>query len=78
MSGELLPNRSFIDLHSWLHVIKNGEKKLLPQIEALEPGNNLTDKVKTELLDSVHTMLCVGQDLNLRSPKGDRFTVYCD
>ena len=68
----------FIDLHSWLKIIKDGEISILPDLVALEPENNLTDKVKTELLDSVHTRLCVGLDLNQRSAKRDRFTVCCN
>lgn len=48
----------FIDLHSWLHVIKNGEKILLPQIEALELDETLTGERRKEAFASFHTGLC--------------------
>ena len=34
--------------------------------------------IEKNRIDTNLVKLCAGQDSNLRSPKGDRFTVYCD
>ena len=67
-----------IDLCSWFSVLKNGELEISEQIKRLELDKTLTPERRKEAFASIHTSLCVGQDLNLRSPKGDRFTVCCD
>ena len=59
----------FIDLHSWFSVLKNGEKELMPDIERLEPKDNITIQGQKEVLTSIRPRLCAEQDLNLRSPK---------
>jgi site-specific DNA recombinase len=67
-----------IDLASWFSVLKNGELEVSSEIKRLELDKTLTPERRKEAFASIHTKLCAGKDLNLRSPKGDRFTVCCD
>ncbi len=67
-----------VELNSWFIVLKKGEIEISEQIEWLELDKTLTVERRKEAFASIHTGLCAGKDLNLRSPKGDRFTVCCD
>lgn len=58
----------FIDLASWFKVLKDGEKRLLPEIKALELDKIVEPQRRKEAFASIRPSLCVGRDLNPRSP----------
>ena len=69
LNHKIKSRKLFIDLASWFSVLKNGEKELMPEIEALERDNNHKTKGRTESFDPIRPRLCVGKDSNLRSPE---------
>ena len=54
----------FIDLGSWFTVLKDGEKRLLPEIKALEMENIVDPQRRKEAFASIRTSLCRDPDLN--------------
>ena len=71
----LKDKKLFIDLYSWYLQLKKGEKEMMPDIKRLELNKNVDTKRQKEAFASLHTRMCVGKDSNLRSPKGEGFTV---
>jgi site-specific DNA recombinase len=50
----------FVDLHSWFNVLKEGEKRLLPEIKALELEKIIDPQQQKEAFASIRPSLCVG------------------
>lgn len=59
----------FVDLHSWFNVLKDGEKRLLPEIKALELEKIVDPQRQKEAFASIRPKLCAGRDSNPRCPK---------
>ncbi len=59
----------FVDLHSWFKVLKDGEKRLLPEIKALELDKIVDPQRQKEAFASIRPSLCAGLDSNQRRPK---------
>ena len=60
----------FVDLHSWFTVLKDGEKRLLPEIKALELEKIVGPQRQKEAFASIRPSLCAGLDSNQRCRKG--------
>ena len=65
----------FVDLHSWFTVLKDGEKRLLPEIKALELEKIVGPQRQKEAFASIRPSLCAGLDSNQRCSMSQRFTV---